>query len=268
MSRKAVVWGLACGLALGLLLPLLARAGNACGEQVPRGDSVAKAMDLALKTRQALDASGAQVALLARAGQDLTKYGLRFSHMAFVWRDHPRGRWLVVHMLNNCGTALSDLYDQGLGNFFLDDMFSWETKIVIPSPEAQAKLLKFLASQKPNILHNPQYNMVAYPFSTRYQNSNQWLLETWAAAHLPELGESPRVAAQAWLQARGFQPETLEISATTRLGGRMFRANVAFDDHPFGRRMAGKIDVVSVESVLRFVSAQDRGSRELLLRLP
>jgi hypothetical protein len=38
-----------------------------------------------------------------------------------------------------------------------------------------------------------------------------------------------------------YQPSTLEISMLSRLGGRMFRANIAFDDHPMGKRMAGKL---------------------------
>jgi hypothetical protein len=43
----------------------------------------------------------------------------------------------------------------------------------------------------------------------------------------------------------------------TRLGARMFRANVSFDDQPFERRMAGRIDTVTVDSVVRFVHQRD-----------
>ena len=35
--------------------------------------------------------------------------------------------------------------------------------------------------------------MLAFPFSTAYQNSNQWVLETWAAA-MAERGASRRAA--------------------------------------------------------------------------
>jgi hypothetical protein len=48
----------------------------------------------------------------------------------------------------------------------------------------------------------------------------------------------------------------------------MFKASVAFDDHPFDRRMAGQIDTVTVESVYKFIAAIDPGSQRLLLRLP
>jgi hypothetical protein len=46
----------------------------------------------------------------------------------------------------------------------------------------------------------------------------------------------------------------------------MFRANIAFDDQPFDRRMAGQIDTVTVESVLRFVHQLDPGARDIILR--
>jgi hypothetical protein len=37
----------------------------------------------------------------------------------------------------------------------------------------------------------------------------------------------------------------------------MFRANVAFDDHPNDRRYAGKIDIVTVVSMTRFLRKID-----------
>jgi hypothetical protein len=43
----------------------------------------------------------------------------------------------------------------------------------------------------------------------------------------------------------------------TRLGGRMFRANVAFDDHPNERRFADKIDIVTVISMTQFLKKID-----------
>lgn len=243
-----------------------ARAGASCEDRPLEPRNVVQAMDLALRTRDALDASGAQVALVARAGQDLSAYGLRYSHMAFVWRDHPKGRWLVVHELNGCGTASSSLYDEGLGNFFLDDMFLYEAQIVIPSDTVQQRLAQVLATGTPRRLHQPQYNMLAYAYGTRYQNSNQWVLETLAAAGAAPGQVENRNEAQAWLKSAGFTPIPVHIPALTRLGARMFRANVAFDDHPFDQRMAGRIDTVTVDAVVRFVRRADPGASQFVVR--
>jgi hypothetical protein len=252
-------------LLICLQLQIPALAGRSCETKPSTPKAITMGMELAYKSLQVLEASGAQVALIARVGQDLSAYGVRYSHMGFVLRDHPKGRWLVIHELNACDTAESSLYDEGLGNFFLDDLFAYETKIVIPRAEEQVKLAALLVSNRASQLHSPRYNMLSYAFSTRYQNSNQWLLEVLAASNSVPEG---REQAQAWLQREGYQPDTIKLPTVTRLGARMFRANVAFDDHPFARRMSGLIDTVTVDSVLRFVKRRDPEVREIVLNLP
>ncbi|QYF92220.1 DUF2145 domain-containing protein [Massilia sp. PAMC28688] len=242
-----------------------AHAGRACETRPASAATFVSAMQVAEKTRAALEASGAQVALLARVGQDLSSYGLRYSHLAFAWRDHPQGRWLVVHELNRCGTDASALFNEGLANFFLDDLFAFEAKIVVPSPESQARIAQALSSPVASRMHSPRYNMLAFPFSTMYQNSNQWVLETYAASSDP-LAAASRTAAQGWLKLAGYQPKAIRVWTGKRLGARMFTVNISFDDHPLGRRMAGQIDTVTVESVLDFVKRRDPQAREILVR--
>jgi hypothetical protein len=244
----------------------LAQAGTPCETKKTEVATFIKAMKLAERTLAALDKSGAQVVLIARAGQDLSKYGLRYSHMGYAWRDHPQGRWLVVHELNQCGSAKSALFDQGLGNFFLDDMFAYETRIVVPGPAAQARIVAMLRSTTPLRLHDARYNMLAFPYSTNYQNSNQWLLETYAAS-ISDLQIDGRAQAQAWLKLADYQPSAIDIPAVTRLGARMFRANVSFDDQPAERRMMGRIDTVTVDSVVRFVHQRDPQAWEISVGL-
>lgn len=244
---------------------LPAAAGTACSEKIPAPETLQKAFQLAVKTRNALDATGDQVALVARVGQDLSQYNLHFSHMAFVWRDHPQGRWLVIHELNQCGTAESALYNEGLANFFFDDMFAWDALIITPSPELQAKIIERLKNpQQLESMHQARYNMLAYPFSTQYQNSNQWVLEILADA-MRNAQQAERVQSQIWLKQNGYKPSILHIFALQRLAGRMFKANVAFDGHPNADRFAGKIAVVSVDSVADFMQQRDiKSSRQIL----
>ncbi|KFI07526.1 DUF2145 domain-containing protein [Massilia sp. BSC265] len=253
----------AAALALACAGSTPAMAGRPCEERPLAPHEVVLSMDLAQRTVQALDASGAQVALLSRAGQDLSRYRLRYSHMGIVVRDHPKGRWTVVHALNDCGTAVSNLYDEGMGNFFLTDLYRHEAQLVIPGSELQARLARVASSRTPIRLHEPNYSMLSYVYSTRYQNSNQWVLETLAAAAAPAGQVETRQEAQKWLRSIGFQPPTVEVPAAVRLGARMFRANVAFDDHPFDRRMAGQIDTVSTDAVLRLVRMVDPQARTL-----
>lgn len=248
-----------------LACTLPARAGQDCAEKPLTPNEVVMSMDLAQRTVQALEASGAKVALVSRAGQDLSRYRLRYSHMGVAVREHPAGRWTVVHALNDCNTAASSLYNEGMGNFFLTDLYRHEAQVVIPGPAMQARLAGLFGTRTPLRLHEPHYNMLAYVYSTQYQNSNQWVLESLAAATAPAGQVETRAEAQAWLRSIRYQPLTVEIPAAVRLGARMFRANVAFDDHPFERRMAGQIDTVSTDSVVRFVRMTDPDAKTMVI---
>jgi hypothetical protein len=109
--------------------------------------------------------------------------------------------------------------------------------------------------------------MLAYPWSGPYQQSNQWAIET--LAMLIESVVTSRAAARNWLLAHDYRPTTLQISALTRLGARLASANISFDDHPFGRRMAGQIDTVTVDSVFAWMQrARLGGALRRLLTLP
>uniref|UniRef100_UPI00403FBD88 DUF2145 domain-containing protein n=1 Tax=Massilia sp. METH4 TaxID=3123041 RepID=UPI00403FBD88 len=137
--------------------------------------------------------------------------------------------------------------------------------MVIPGPEVQERLAQLVATRTARRLHEPHYNMLSYAYSTRYQNSNQWVLETYAAASAPAGQVETREEAQAWLKEAGFEPITVRVRSVTRLGGRMFRANVAFDDHPFDRRMAGQIDTITTEAIVRFVRKIDSAAKVMVV---
>jgi hypothetical protein len=113
-------------------------------------------------------------------------------------------------------------------------------------------------------LHEPRYNMLAYPWSGPYQQSNQWAIET--LAMLAEPSVTSRAAARNWLRAQDYRPTTLQISSLTRLGARVSSAHISFDDHPFGRRMAGQIDTVTVDSVFAWMERSGLGGPTLRLR--
>lgn len=238
-------------LVLLLGLPAAAKAETRC-EPRPVGENALRGgLDLALKTREALQKSGASVALLARVGQDVSRHGLRYTHMGIVSRDPVSGHWQVTHLLNECGTAQSSLYREGLGNFFMDDLFAFEALMVIPGEDMQRMLQEVLRAGLHVSLHNAAYSTIAYPFSTRYQNCNQWVLELIAAAAATPGMVLDRASAQQWLSRSVYRPTQVRISAGQRLGARLFAANVRFDDHPPGA--IGRYEVVSVESVVSFL---------------
>jgi hypothetical protein len=235
-------------------------AGRSCEHTLPDASSVQRAMSLAEHTARQLDASGAQVVVLARMGQDLSQYGQRYSHMGLAYRDGAV--WRVAHKLNQCGSAQAAVYRQGLGEFFLDDLYEYQAGVVVLAPAVQARLLPALQDNvRLAQLHTPAYSMVAYPWSQTYQQSNQWAIETLAMTQDP--AATTRERAQAWLKLQGYQPTTLHLSALTRLGARMTAANVAFDDHPNARRFTDRIDTVTVDSVFAWLQRSGLGGAPL-----
>jgi len=260
-------------LATAALLAPQAQAGRACNAaQAPQAATVERALTLAARTLKALDASGASVVVLARAGQDLGKYGLQYSHLGLAYRqaDGQGGHvWRVLHKLNQCGTAESAIYRQGLGEFFLDDLWRYEAAWVVPTRELQARLLALLQDEPRSIqLHHRPYNMVSYAWGQQYQQSNQWAIETMALAAAPDIPVmgATRQQAQNWLRATDYQPSTLNINAATRLGASVSAANIAFDDHPSAKRFAGKIETVTVDSVFAWMARAGLGQAPVVLQ--
>jgi hypothetical protein len=259
MMRRATRVLVALAMA-AVVAPAL--AGRNCDTPQPlKTSTLERGLRLAELTAQALDASGADVVVLARAGQDLSKYGLRYSHLGFAYRqpDPQLGHvWRVLHKLNQCGTAESAIYRQGLGEFFMDDLWRYEAAWAVPTPEVQAQLMDVLKHKTRALqLHHKPYSMVSYVWGQRYQQSNQWAAETLAMAmetHNVSQGYTGRLQAQRWMQSHGYQPSVLRIGALTRLGGRMGSANIAFDDHPNEQRFSDQIATVTVDSVFDWMA--------------
>ena len=260
-QRRTAWAGLALSLWLALSAPT-AQAGRSCEARPLTPLALTQGMALAQRTAQALDAeharSGARVVVLARAGQDLRKYQLRYSHLGWAYKT-AEGPWRVLHKLNQCGTDVGSVYLQGLGEFFLDDLWLHEASWSVPSPALQAPLLALLTDPARNTrLHTRAYNMVSYAWGTRYQQSNQWALETLALAAEP--GLTTREQAQSWLGFKGYQPSTLRLDALTRLGASTTQAHIRFDDHPTDKRFSGRIETITVDSVLDWLSRTGLGS--------
>ncbi len=256
---KARRWAGVAALAVALLGSPVVYAGRACAEpQALKIETITRALNLAMRTLNALDASDSKVVLLARAGQDLSKYGVRYSHFGFAYRqdDAQSGHvWRVLHKLNECGKAEADIYRQGLGEFFLDDLWQYEAAWVVPQAEVQEKLLALLLDEPRSVqMHVNPYSMVSYVWGLKYQQSNQWAIETLALAMTPGADSRwGRPQAQSWLREKDYQPTALNIGALTRLGARVTAANVAFDDHPSEKRFSDRIETVTVDSVFAWM---------------
>jgi hypothetical protein len=243
-----------------------AGAGQSCEPRQPKPVEVRAGLQLAHKVQQHLEALEADVAIVGRIGRDLSEYRWRYSHIGLAVRDRAQNRWNVVHLLNHCGKADSGLHVQGLGNFFLDDLFRFEAMVLLPCRDMQVRLAAAIADGSARALHQPSYSLIAHPYSVTYQNSNQWPLEL--AAVLLAGGEVSRAAAHARLMRDGFQPSVLHLPPLKRLGARLFAANTRFDDQSNEEWSTSRYQIVSAESVLAWFARADRPVGQSVVTLP
>ncbi|MFX7784776.1 DUF2145 domain-containing protein, partial [Acinetobacter baumannii] len=82
--------------------------------------------------------------------------------------------------------------------------FLLEAYVAVPQPEVQQRLRAILVRPQVTRLHEAQYNMLAYPWATRDQQSTQWVNEMLAMALEPQI--TTREQAQAWLKLKGYVP--------------------------------------------------------------
>jgi hypothetical protein len=118
-AGRAARRALAVAAALLLAAPAT-HAGRPCDDAPLTAVAVERGLALAARTLAALDASGATVVLLARAGQDLSAHGLRWSHLGFAYRDGdaPGAPWRVLHKLNPHPNQFALLRQRRFAPFF------------------------------------------------------------------------------------------------------------------------------------------------------
>jgi len=246
-----------------------------CKPRYPSPHMQAAMYDLVAITADTLDEfPEVKLLIAARSGQDLSRYGLRHSHVAFFLRDENTGRWQVIHLLNLCKSATSALYREGLVNFIGESAAQPAgLRLGIPTPPLQNAIAQLLAepAQQARALHQSRYNAIAYPWGTQYQNSNQWILEVTAAA-LAQITDGTvldnRHASTMWLKENGYMPSRLAIGLGKRIGARFFVKNATTRDHPRRERRGGHFLVVTVESIFDFLHQHAALEKEITLVLP
>ncbi len=255
-------------LATATFLCASAHAGQDCGERAaPTPQALAQGFALGERVRDQLERSGASAALVARVGLNLSEFGQHYTHMGVAVRDHVRRRWQVLHLFNPCGKGESEISVQALEQFYEVDLFERQALVLTPGYAQQAAIREaFMNPATTRALHKPAYNMISHPFSTSFQNSNQWILEMLALALDRSGGIRDRAAAQAWLQRAGFEPGTIRISNLRRTGARLFSAHVSFADHTQEEYEKQTYFVVTVDAIVRFLAGQDPALAQATVR--
>jgi hypothetical protein len=163
-----------------------------------------------------LENSGATLAIVARSGLDLSRFGLRYSHAGFSLKASPNTPWSVRQLYYACDEGRPRIFDQGLSGFLLgtdDPAIGYVSVVLLPTAEAAELEHAALDNSRALQLLNTAYSANAYAWGLQYQNCNQWVVEMLATAwgHLDDDADTPRALAQQWLAQRGYAPTRIEV---------------------------------------------------------
>ena len=216
-----------------------------------------------------LEKSGQRVALISRSGLDLSRFAVRYSHAGVSLKASENTPWSVRQLYFACDEQRPRIFDQGMSGFVLglnDAALGYVSIVFLPEAEASELERAALDNRQALQLLSPAYSANAYPFSRKYQNCNQWLVEllatTWGRL---DGGEPARAQAQGWLKDKGYTPSVMAVGSRPMMWLGAFVPWVHSDDHPTEDTDQALYRVSMPASIEAFVQAQVPGATRLEL---
>ena len=211
--------------------------------------------------KQELERSGADVALIARAGLDLSRFGQLYSHAGIALREQAGGAWAVRQLYYACDESRPRLFDQGISGFALGADAPARGHIALLFLPAGDGALLAAAAQDKRLglsLLSGRYSANAYAWGTRYQNCNGWVAELIASAWgrldgQAQAGAHLREHAQAWLRTQGYSAGPVKVPSHWMMFAGQFVPLVHMNDHPVEDTHALALHVSVPASIEDFV---------------
>lgn len=255
---------------------VLAAAGTAAGAGTPGycdappqldGTQQDRLLRVAAVVRDALAASGTSVALIARSGQDLARFGQRYSHAGLSLAASANAPWSVRQLFFACDERRPRLFDQGIAGFVLgteNPSLGYVSLVLLPPDAAAALAPRALDNAYALRLLAGTYSANAYPFEVHFQNCNQWVAELLASAwgDLPD-GDDLRRRAQDWLRRQGYEPTVFDVGSPFIMMLGWFIPYVHSLDHPLEDRAQSLYRVSMPASLEAFVRQRVPGAQRV-----
>ena len=245
-------------------------AANVCGQSAPLSAAQHdRLLRFTAVVRDLLETEAHGVALVARSGLDLSRFGVRYSHAGLALAEGAGTRWAVRQLYYDCDAAQPRLYDQGLAGFIAglhvpDRGF---ISVLLPPPDAAARVAQ-TALDRPRALRllAARYSANAHAWSLQYQNCNQWLAELMATAEggLAD-GDDVRARAQAWLKNAGYVPAAVDAGTHAVMFAAGFVPWLRLDDRPEEERYSLVFHLSLPRSLEAFAQARWPGTRRVAL---
>lgn len=227
-------------LLLVFLLSLLAYSPVYAGSRQHPGESkysTEQFAEFAKQVEQFAGSKGARAFIVGRLGtpQSQLPEHVQFTHvgLAIYSRiDTVDGRVLYGYAIHNLYQNPKDLDHSSLVMDYPLDFFSGAEElkagIIIPKRELQFKLIAEIESGVNERLHNPNYSMVSNPYSLKFQNCTEHLLDMiFAAIYQTENRLQIKVNEQAY-----FTAQSIKLSPLKRVLAPLVSDGIKMSDHP------------------------------------
>lgn len=197
--------------------------------------SYEEAAIFAKRVEQYAAQEGARIFILARLGspQEQLPEGIHFTHVGLAVYSSiqtQEGDTLKGYAIHNLYQDPNDLSRSRLVvdypmDFFLGSV-QLKAGIIIPTPALQQKLFTALDQGLDQTLHNPRYSMIANPYSSRYQNCTEHVLDLIFAA-LYATDSPAQIKAN---QRAYFKAHPIAVSPFKRLLAPIFSSDIQMND--------------------------------------
>ena len=204
-----------------------------------------------------LGARGVRVAMVFRTGRPRAKLpkGISYTHGAFwVYRTirTEDGRTLNGYAVYNLYAGDGQAWPQDRSRLVQDWPVNFtigsavdDVGVIIPSPEMQRRILEVIDSPRYEALHNPSYSLVSNPWSGKYQNCNDFMLDV-IASGLWNTDDAAQIRAD---ERAHFTPTLVQANGLMRLFGPLVDKRLKTDDQD------GPIRTATYESMAEFLRA-------------
>ena len=214
-----------------------------------------------------LDASGQSLALVARSGLDLSRFGMRYSHAGLSLKASQNTPWSVRQLYYACDEQKPRIFDQGMAGFLLGSHTAdvgYISVVFLPPADAAALERAALDNRRAMQVLSPSYSANAYPYSLQYQNCNQWVMEMLALSWggLDEFA-ALRPQAQHWLQAQGYSATVFEVGSRPLMWLASFIPWIHSNDHPAEDLDQQRYRVSMPASIEAFVQRRSSGAERI-----
>ena len=214
--------------------------------------------DFGRQITQNLKAKGVKIAIVSRAGQAREKLpeGILFTHSAF-WVANDKGGYDVWNLYHGEDNRLISSLVIDTAADFLRLTQEPDVGILVPSLAAQDRIVAYLKSAKYGAVHQVNYSLISNPLDGRFQNCNEFMLDTLAALFW---GTENSSEIKARLNAE-LTPAVIKTSWARRTIGPKVDERLIMDDQ-------GDIILTATRATLsQFLDTQDALAEDYVLPL-